>query len=173
MRIRTLRHPVTALIALVLTLALAGTAGVTAQGTTTPLDLSGAIAQGTCDAPGQASIQVGDFIRIDESEVVGSQEIEFTLRTQRNVDSTLDALFGPTPHVFIVADNADPSAGPVACGALGGVAVPAAVLLITSDPSSPATFVICALLLLVLATLVARAKPQAVSPSRTAEGVHQ
>jgi hypothetical protein len=61
----------------------------------------------------------------------------------------------------------------VACGALGGVAVPAAVLMITSDPASPATFVICAILLLVLAVLVARVTPRAVSSPRTAEGVQQ
>lgn len=61
----------------------------------------------------------------------------------------------------------------VACGALGGVAVPATVLLVTSDPSSPATLVICALLLLVLAALVARATPTAVFPPRTAEGARQ
>lgn len=135
MRFRSLRHPISALVALVLTLSLAGTAGVSAQDTTSPPpDLSGAIAQGTCDAPGQASIQVGDFIRIDESEVVGSQEIEFTLRTQRNVDSTLDALFGPTPHVFIVTDNADPSAGPVACGALGGVNVNGQITIALTTP---------------------------------------
>jgi hypothetical protein len=125
MHIRSLKHPVSALVALVVALSLAGGVAVAAQGTgaDAPPDLSGAIAQGTCDAPGQASIQVGDFIEIDASEVVGSQEIEFTLRTQRNVDSTLDALFGPTPHVFIVTDNTDPGAGPVACGALGGVNV--------------------------------------------------
>ncbi len=61
----------------------------------------------------------------------------------------------------------------VACGALGGVAVPATVLMITSDPSSPATFIICAVLLLVLAALVARATPTAVSSPRIAEGVQQ
>lgn len=60
----------------------------------------------------------------------------------------------------------------VACGALGGVVVPAGVLFITSDPSSPATLVICALLLLVLAVLVARSSRAAASPPRTAEGVN-
>jgi hypothetical protein len=135
MHIRSFRHPISALVALVLTLSLAGGVAVAAQDTSSPPpDLSGAIAQGTCDAPGQASIQVGDFIRIDDSEVVGSQEIEFTLRTQRNVDSSLDALFGPTPHVFIVTDNADPGAGPVACGALGGVNVNGQITIALTTP---------------------------------------
>jgi hypothetical protein len=123
MRIQSLRHPVSALVALVLALCLVGGAGVAAQGipTTPPPDLAGGIAQGTCDAPGQVTIQVGDFVRIQQSELVGSQDVAFTLRTQRNVDSSLDALFGQTPYVFLVTDNANPGAAPVACGALGGV----------------------------------------------------
>jgi hypothetical protein len=136
MHFRPLRHPVSALVALVLALGLVGTAGVAAQGipSTPPPDLSGAIAQGTCDAPGQATIQVGDFVRINQSEIVGSQDIAFSLRAQRNVDSTLDGLFGQTPYVFLVVDNANPGAGPVACGALGGVNVNGQVTIALTAP---------------------------------------
>lgn len=135
MRFRSVRHPVSALVALVVVLALAGTAGVAAQDTTSPPpDLSGAIAQGTCDVPGQAAFQVGDFIRIDQAEIVGSTDIAFSLRAQRNIDSTLDALFGQTPYVFLVIDNADPSGGPVACGALGGVNVNGQITIALTAP---------------------------------------
>ncbi len=137
MRVRTLRNPVSALIALVVVLALAGTAGVAAQDTSSPPpDLSGVIAQGTCDAPGQVIHQVGDFIRIDESSVVGSTDIAFTLRAQRDIDGTLDALFAQTQYVFLVIDNTDSGGDPVACGALGGVNVNGQITIALMAPDS-------------------------------------
>lgn len=126
MQIRSLRHPVSALVALILALGLAG--GVAAaQGTTgsaAPPSFSSAILDGTCDAPGEVVYQLGDFTRVQEADVVGSRDIDFTLVTQSTIESNLDTLFGSTTtYVFAVMDKSDPAAPMVACGELGGVNV--------------------------------------------------
>ena len=126
---RSTKHRMVGIIALVTSLALIGAAGVTAQGTgntQTQLDLSAAIHQGTCDAPGvTAAFQVGDFIPIQEAEIVGSSDIALTMRAQQTLQTDFDDLFGPNApdYAFVVLDNTDPEAEPVACGALGGVQV--------------------------------------------------
>lgn len=137
MRIRSLRHPVSGLVALVLTLALAGTAGVAAQGTTAstpPPDLSGAIVEGTCATIGQTVLTVGDFIRIDQSEIVGSTDIAFTLRAQRSVQGSIDDLFGQVAYAFVVTDNTAIGGAPVACGNLGGVNVNGQITIALTAP---------------------------------------
>lgn len=126
---RSVTHRLLGIVALIASLALVGAAGVTAQGTGTTqvqLDLSGAIHQGTCDAPGDTvAFQVGDFIRIQESEIVGSTDIALTMRAQQTLEADFDDLFGPdsADYAFVVLDNTDPQGDPVACGALGGVQV--------------------------------------------------
>ena len=126
MRFRSKRD--TALLGLVSSLALVGAAGVAAQSDATSqpsLDLSGAIHQGTCEAPGASAFQVGDFIRIQESEIVGSTDVAFNLRAQQTLQADFDDLFGEdaVDHVFLVVDNTDPQGDPIACGALGGARV--------------------------------------------------
>lgn len=128
-RMRSALQRVPGIIALVALLSLVGAAGVGGQGATTAqdqLDLSGAIHEGTCGDPADSNTyQVGDFIRIQESEIVGSQDIELTLRAQQTLQTEFDDLFGTEApdYAFLVIDNTDPDGAPVACGALGGVQV--------------------------------------------------
>lgn len=55
----------------------------------------------------------------------------------------------------------------VACGAAGGSAVPAAILLLTDDPTAPATFVATAVTCVIVAALSAIRVSAAISPAAT------
>ncbi len=121
----SLSHRVVAIIGLTLCALLAGSSGTAAQGTGTTLDLSGAIYSGTCDSLGDTAVfQVGDFIPVNDADVLGSKNIDFNLRAQQTLQADVEGLFnGTTPYAFVVRDNTDPQADPVACGEIGGVQV--------------------------------------------------
>jgi hypothetical protein len=127
------RH-IFAIVLLLVTLGIAGATGVFAQGTTSPPDLSGTIVEGTCDTPGEEAFAVGEFIRIDPDDVIGASEIAFSLRAQRTIQTDLDTLFGATPYAFVVRNNANVGAGPVACGALGGILVDGQIVIGLTAP---------------------------------------
>jgi hypothetical protein len=114
-----------AVTGLTVCLGLAGAPEVAAQGTGTPLDLSGAIYSGTCDSLGESAVfQVGDFIPVNETEILGSKDIDFNLRAQQTLQADIEGLFnGTSPYAFVVRDNTDPQGDPVACGEIGGVQV--------------------------------------------------
>lgn len=64
------------------------------------------------------------------------------------------------------AEAATATGALVACGAAGGTIVPAAMLLLTHDPASAATFLVSALLCLIIAALIAvRPRSGATTPS--------
>lgn len=138
---RSVSNRVPGIVALIAALLLMGAAAVAAQTTGTnedQLDLFGAIHEGTCEAPGStAAYHVGDFIEIQESEIVGSSDLALTLRAQQTLQADFDDLFGADApgYVFVVLDNADPQGDPVACGAVGGVRVNGQVVvgLVTSE----------------------------------------
>jgi outer membrane biosynthesis protein TonB len=95
------------------------------------LDLSGAVYQGPCASLNQnPTWQVGDFIPVDETDLIGYDDVGPLLRSEGTIDTSLDDLFRDGgAYSFVVRDNTDPQAEPVACGRLGGVLVSGQVVI--------------------------------------------
>jgi hypothetical protein len=130
MSISRLRLPM--IVALLGALALTGTFGSAANlQDDGPLDLSGAVYQGPCASLNQnPTWQVGDFIPVNESNLIGYDDVGPLLRSEGTIDTTLDDLFRDGgAYSFVVRDNTDPQGDPVACGRLGGVLVSGQVVI--------------------------------------------
>ncbi len=105
---------------------VSGATGIAvAQQTDEQLNLFGAIAQGTCEQyGGNPAYQVGEFIPIEQEEVVGSTDFVFTHRAEGTVPIDINELLqADNPYSYLVLDGADPQSDPVACGEIGGVVV--------------------------------------------------
>jgi hypothetical protein len=133
-------HRILAILTLTALLALAGAPATAAQDDE-QLNLSGAIFTGPCDTLADtATHPAGDFIEVDEDAIIGYQQVPPFLRAQATLPAGLDTLFQPQQvYSYVVRDNADPTADPVACGELGGVQVNGQVVigLYQPDPASP------------------------------------